>query len=286
MINSKIIITIDTEVGETSKNFDNGFEKLVIGKIENEYYGVFKIMDISEKYGFKCEFFIDVYEYKKFGEENFKKVCKDIDNRNHGVQLHTHPSYAYDKNRINMYEYSLEEQIKIIKEGKELIKKWIGKYPISHRAGNYGANDDTLLALRENGILIDSSFFYKHPNSKINAPTINIPILYKDILQFPVTVIKKFSKRKGIPIPIKYNYVKLDVNGMDKNQILDSIKKLNGKVEYIILFLHSCSFIKTDHTKLDKFEIDYKAIESFENALQFCKKENITSILFKDIIKC
>jgi len=286
VIKSKVIITIDTEVGEKAKNFDGGFEKLVIGDINGEFYGVPKIMELSEKYGFKCEFFVDVYEYKKFGEERFKKLCQDIDKRGHEVQLHTHPSYAYDKDRINMYEYSIEEQIKIIKDGKELIKKWIDKYPIAHRAGNYGANDDTLIALKENGIFIDSSFFYKHPNSKINAPTINTPILYKDVLQFPITVAKHFPRRKGIPIPIKKKYFKLDVNGMDKNKIIQSIKQLQGQVEYIILFLHSSSFIKTDHNKLDRFEVNFKAIESFESALAYCRKENINSILFKDIIKC
>jgi len=282
---SKIIITIDTEVGETAKNFDGGFEKLVMGEIDGEFYGVPKIMDISEKYGFKCEFFVDVYEYKKFGEEKFKKLCQDIDKRRHGVQLHTHPSYAYDKNKINMHQYSLEEQIKIIKDGKELIKNWTDKYPIAHRAGNYGANDETLIALKENSIFVDSSFFYKHSNSKIKAPTINTPILYRDVLQFPITVDRKFPTRKGIPIPIRYNNTKLDVNGMDKDTIVKSIKKLNGKVEYIILFLHSCSFIKTDHKVLDKFDINDKAIESFVSALSFCKKENINTLLFKDIIK-
>jgi len=285
-MNSKLIITIDTEVGEKAKNFKDGFEKLVIGKIGDEFYGVPKIMEISEKYDFKCVFFVDVYEYKRFGEEKFKLLCQEIDKRGHEVGLHSHPSYAYDENRINMYEYSLEEQIKIIKDGKELIKKWIGKYPVAHRAGNYGANDETLIALKENNIFIDSSFFYKHPNSKINAPTINTPVLYKDVLQFPVTVVKKFPRKKGIPIPIKWNYVKLDVNWMNRNTIIESVKALNKNVEYIIIFLHSFSFIKTDYKKLNKFEIDCKAIDSFEGVLSFCRKENINSILFKDIVRC
>ena len=286
MIESKIIITIDTEVGEKAKNYNGGFEKLIMGEIDGEFYGVPKIMEISEKYGFRCEFFVDVYEYKKFGEEKFKKLCQEIDKRDHGVQLHTHPSYAYDKNRINMYEYSLDEQIKIIKDGKELIKNWIGKYPIVHRAGNYGANDDTLIALKENGIFIDSSFFYKHPNSKINVPTINTPVLYKDILQFPVTVIKKFPTRKGIPIPIKYEYIKLDINWMDKDKLIKSIEQLNGKVEYIILFLHSFSFTIRKYTSSSiNLEKDLNAIETFDSTLEFCKNHNIRCVKFDEILK-
>jgi len=283
MVESKIIITVDTEVGERLKNLKNGFEKLILGEINGKYYGVPKIIEIAEKYGYKCEFFVDVYEYKKFGENKFEELCQYISERNHGVQLHTHPSYMYDKNRINMYEYSLKEQIKIIKEGKELIKKWIDKYPIAHRAGNYGADDNTLIALKENGIFIDSSFFYRHPNCKIKSPTINTPILYKDVLEFPITVVKKFPKIKGILIPIRFIYVKIDVNWLNSKEIVKAIKSVKGKVEYIILFLHSFSFVKRD--RLYKFEIDYEAIKSFESALSFCKREGINHILFENLFK-
>jgi len=281
---SKIIITIDTEVGEKAKNLDIGFEKLVLGQVDNKEWGVPFIIESCDKYGFKAEFFIDVYEYKKFGEENFKQLCQDIDVRGHGVQLHTHPSYAYDKNRRDMYEYSLEEQIQIIKDGKELIKKWIGTYPISHRAGNYGANDDTLIALKENNIFIDSSFFYRHPNSKIQAPTINTPILYKDILQFPVTVVKSFPQRLNIPIPLKINYKKLDINGMSLNELKKSIEQLNGKIEYIILFLHSCSFINRNNNQTI-FSKNDDDIESWLNFLLFISKNKFDIVLFKDIVK-
>jgi len=66
-----------------------------------------------------------------------------------------------------MYLYSLDEQIEIIKDGKELVKEWVSEYPVAHRAGGaYGINKDTFTALKENGIPIDSSSFYGHPNCK------------------------------------------------------------------------------------------------------------------------
>lgn len=48
-----------------------------------------------------------------------------------------------------MYLYSLNKQTEIIKDGKELVKEWTGEYPIAHRAGAYGINENTFMALRE-----------------------------------------------------------------------------------------------------------------------------------------
>ncbi|MCW7071762.1 MAG: hypothetical protein OCU12_05510 [Methanophagales archaeon] len=283
MSNSKILITVDTEVGEKAKHVKEGFEKFVLGKIGSHYYGIPKIVEILDRFDFKAEFFVDVYEYKFFGERKYKDLCKFLHENVHGVQLHTHPSYAYDPNRINMYEYSLEEQSKIISEGKELIEKWIGKSPIAHRAGNYGANNNTLTALKENNIKIDSSFFYKQNNCKIQLSTINEPIFYNGVLEVPVTVIKKYPKLFRIPVPFKSNWAKLDINWLSKKKLNKSILSLSNKCKYIILFLHSFSFINYDYLNYIFFEKDPNTLEKFINVLEFIKKSKIETILFKDL---
>ena len=72
MNDTKIIITIDTEVGEKAKHVKEGFEKFVMGKIGNEYYGIPKIVEILDEFNFKAEFFVDVNKYKVFGEEKYE----------------------------------------------------------------------------------------------------------------------------------------------------------------------------------------------------------------------
>jgi len=234
MSKPKIIITIDTEVGEKAKFVKDGFEKFILGKIGEEYWGIPKIVEILNTYGIKGEFFVDVYEDAFFGEENYAKLCQYLNENGHGVQLHTHPSYAYDINRINMHEYSLDEQIRIIGEGKERIIKWIGKAPIAHRAGNYGANNDTLLALKANKIPIDSSFYFGHPNCKMRLATVNDPIYFEQILEIPVSVDVQF-KNLFYFFQIFQKYPrKFDINIMDEQNFEDSIKKF--KSLYFIIF--------------------------------------------------
>ena len=58
-------------------------------------------------------------------------------------------------------------------------------------------------------------------------------------------------------------YIKLDVNAMCPIQICRSIRKLNGRISYMIIFMHSFSFMrwKTD-------EPDERAIVSFQSMLR------------------
>jgi len=281
MSNAKIIITIDTEVGEKAKHVKDGFEKFILGKISSYYYGVPKIVEILDRFGFKAEFFVDVYEYKFFGEEKYKNLCSFLHEKGHGVQLHTHPSYAYDPNRINMYEYSLEEQSKIISEGKELIEKWIGKSPIAHRAGNYGADNNTLIALKENDVKIDSSFFYKHKNCKIQLSTINDPILYDGVLEVPITVIKRYPKFLSIPIPIRANLVKLDINWLSYQELKEGLQKI--KSECIIFFLHSSSFILRDEFLTGVKDSNNRDLQKFIRLMAFIQDNSCDVIGFDQL---
>lgn len=272
MAKPKIIITIDTEVGEKAKFVKEGFEKYVLGKIGNEYWGVPKIVEVLKRFGFMGEFFIDVYEDAFFGEEKYAHLCQYLDKRGHGVQLHTHPSYVYDINRMNMYEYSLEEQIKIIREGNNRIEKWIGKLPIAHRAGNYGANNNTLLALRSNNISIDSSFYYRHPNCKIKLKTINDPLVYKQIIEIPVSVNICYKDFFHMFPFFHIHPNKFDINTMDSNSMKNRILSYSSNI--LIIFLHSSSFIKRDINSTSVLGINKFAFENFLSIMNFFSLNN------------
>ena len=283
MNNSKIIITVDTEVGEKAKLDNEGFDKFIMGKIGNEYYGIKKIVEIMDDYKFKGEFFVDVYESKRFGEDRFEELCIYLHKKGHGVQLHTHPSYAFDINRINMFEYSLDEQIEIISYGKELIKKWIGKYPIAHRAGNYGANNDTLSALVNNRIEIDSSYYHSHNNCKIQISTINDIKVNEGLIEIPITVIKKGVEIHGFSMPIMQNWLKLDINWLSIKELKRSVEKIDS--QYIIIFLHSSSFIHRDESLTKIKKANKTDLKKFNDLLSFFKNNSYVVIGFDQLLK-
>ncbi len=118
-------------------------------------YGVPLILNILQDNKSKATFYLNVYEITKHGEEEIKRIASEIVSQNQDLQLHTHPMPMYGKYGMSLFKSS--EQEKILRKGKELLYKWTGKNVVAHRAGGYLGNTDTIHALKEVGIYVDSS---------------------------------------------------------------------------------------------------------------------------------
>jgi hypothetical protein len=260
----QILITCDTEVGELHAGKTDAFEIFIKGETGGMEVGVRLINDLASKYGAAVEHFVDVYPYERYGEHKFEQICRDIIWDGHGVNLHTHPSGKYDKNRKFMRQYSLDEQIEIINFGKQKIKEWTGM-----DVGGYGANDDTLRALRINDIFIDSSFFYKNINCAINYDYVNKISKKCGVLQLPVTVYEK-QKRYSF-IKIKSSFQKFDFRyGSSMDEILKAIDLMPENC-IVVLFLHSFNFLNLKYNFKDKkyinISINDKLINEYKRLL-------------------
>jgi len=265
----QILITCDTEVGELHAGRADAFDIFIKGEVQSGEVGVKLINDLASEYSATVEHFVDVYPYERYGECKFKRLCCDIIRGGHGVNLHTHPSGRYDKNRKFMWQYSLDEQTEIVNFGKQKIKEWIGMDVLAHRAGGYGANDDTVQALKFNGIFIDSSFFYKNENCKINYDYINKASEKNCVLQLPISVYEK-QKRFSF-IKTKSSFQKFDFRyGSSADEILKAIDLMPENC-IIVLFLHSFNFLNLKYSFKDKkyvtISINDKLINEYKRLL-------------------
>jgi len=284
---SQILITVDTEIGELGKNRPDAFETFIEGKINGREVGYRFIMDVLGKYNVRGEFFVDVYPYEYVGESKFANLCTNITKRGHNVQLHTHPAMAFDRKRIYMHQYSFEEQVKILELGKHKIKEWIGKYPIVHRAGGYGINEDTFRALEEVGIYYDSSYFYRNTNCKFQSSIKNKLFKVGNITEIPVTVFEKIVDYKilGIKVLSQERFRKLDIRyGATVDEIQEVVHK-SDKNDIVILFLHSFNFLNLPYNfskkEYGKISINDILIEKFKKILNWISlQENCRFVTF------
>lgn len=266
----KIIITCDTEIGELGVFLNKSFEVFIEAKVEKKEVGYRLINSIAEKYDVKIEHFVDIYPYEKYGENRFSKLCNDILRSGHRLGLHTHPSSKYDKNRKYMHQYSLDEQIEIIRFGKDKIREWTGIDVISHRCGGYGINKDTLKALSKNGIYIDSSYFKDHTNCLLKSRYSNKPHFIGNILEIPVTTYKRqdklpFNRQRDVTTKLDIRY------GSSVDDIIEVIKNApNDSV--IILFLHSFNFLNLPFNfrtqKYGRITVNQKLINDYKLLLK------------------
>lgn len=280
-----VVISIDAET-TSHDNLSITLPDQLDLKIDQIECGITKMMDICDKHDVKATFFLNVYEYKKYGEAMLKKIAKFMDVRGFDVQLHTHPQWAYDNKRNMMYQYSLNEQIEIIKDGRSLIKKWIGKDTVIHRAGAYSANEDTLKALNENQIFYDSSFRYKYPTCLLQDLDLkkNFISISTGVYQIPVNVfyLERYAKWLNFLRPFNV-IVKYDIDSIDSETMIKAIDKgIEHQFDVIVLFLHSYSFIN-EYTEDNKVP-DIVDIQEFDDVLDYIKKKGLEIVTFGSFI--
>ena len=314
----KIFITIDVEtsIGGAFAKPDKlrpvGADKRIYGQIGNREFGIPLIIDILNKHNLKATFFVEPFCSFYFGEKIIKEICHYILNRGHDVQLHLHPNYQIFKcpdwqeraKRKELFpdiiaKYTLDEQINLIKQGKKILEKY-GVKPIAFRAGCFGANLNTLMALKENDFLIDSSYnlsflgktCFLHPlhlTSHLSRFTSHLSPLTSHVLRLTphlsrLTYLNDLTLINGIyELPIT-NYYDFKIGNFKRLRTLDicavsfyEMKKilryaLKKGPKHITFILHSFSLIKKRDVQYKTARPNFIVINRFKKLCEFLSR--------------
>ncbi len=118
------------------------------------------------RHGLKAVFFVDPMPALLWGKEAITDVIAPILDHGHDVQLHIHTEWlalAGNANPIgqrtgdNIKDFTFDEQCALLDYAAATLMAAGAPRPIAFRAGNYGANDDTLRALAQTGLTHDTS---------------------------------------------------------------------------------------------------------------------------------
>lgn len=168
-----VFLTVDVEIwcdgwDDIDQKFPGAFESYIYGRTNNGDYGLPFQLDLLNQYNLKAVFFIEPLFAARFGIEPLKEIVEIIKSNGHEIQLHMHPEWVDEAKediiqnskikRQHMKLYSLNEQKVLIKKGLDLLSLAGVTHINAFRAGGFGANNDTLKALKENGIEIDCSY--------------------------------------------------------------------------------------------------------------------------------
>ena len=167
-----LYITIDTEYsfglarrmrgGGRAENFASA----IIGTTPSGPRGIHYQMDQFDAHGIKAVFFVDSMPALVWGTEAIADIVAPVVARGHDVQLHLHTEWlelAGSANPLgtatggNLRDFGFEQQCTLIDYAQRVLIAAGAPTPVAFRAGNYGANDDTLRALAALGISYDTS---------------------------------------------------------------------------------------------------------------------------------
>ncbi|PXW78441.1 hypothetical protein C7451_102112 [Blastomonas natatoria] len=167
---TKVQYTVDTELSlklfQEGASAQQNYDSSIAGKCRDGEFGIFYQMDRLEAYGLTGVFFVDPFPALVYGPGVIAKIVEPILKRGHEVQLHIHTEWLefardHELEHLrgrNIADFPLEDQIRLLDQARALLMIAGAPRPTAFRAGNFGANDDTLRALSELSVRFDSSF--------------------------------------------------------------------------------------------------------------------------------
>lgn len=173
MYKLNVLMTVDVECWPQNdyplgKDIREQIAYHVFGETQSkEALGINWQMDIMSQHGFRGVFFVESLCATRGFHQCLRDVVTSIQSRGHDIELHVHtewfgfpPAQSLIGNKCaqHLKDYSLEEQVTIIAAAKKALEECGVDSIVAFRAGNFGADENTLKAAKTVGIQIDSSY--------------------------------------------------------------------------------------------------------------------------------
>ncbi len=169
-----VFITVDTELWPRMPDWRQSalaqeMEYYIFGRTPNGDYGLPFQMDLLNAHGLKAVFFVEPLFASAVGLEPLRRIVDLIRGHGHDIQLHMHTEWLYKTDSImpgrtgqNIADFSVDDQAQLLKRGIENFAACGVQNLRAFRAGNFGANLDTLRALARHNILFDTSYNFTY----------------------------------------------------------------------------------------------------------------------------
>jgi len=207
-----VFITIDTEITapysdrwrETGLSFE--LARDIHGRTRSGDFGIGHQMRVMNEHGLEGVFFVEALCADAAGDAPLAEIVATVQEHGHEVQLHLHtewlrrlaePLPGVARTGQNIRDFPLEEQVALLRRGAENLRRAGAPAPVAYRAGNYGADEDTLRALARTGIRYDTSYNFTYADAACGLGTLGTlrqPRSAHGLLEFPITY---FRDRPG-----------------------------------------------------------------------------------------
>lgn len=285
----KIFLTIDTEVWEFYQDIQKNVSSGLWGVTEEGEYGLNYQLETFEKYNLKATFFVEPFFSYHSGEKPLKSAINNIQLANQEVGLHIHTEWLSGVDKLpfnldilhrNIGDFNFSSQLQLISHARSMISNYTNNNICCFRAGNYGADNNTLKALHELEVTFDTSYNEPYLNNSCRIITdkyLTFPKLISNTVEIPVSNFNDYPNHKR----------HLQLSACSFSEIKDVLLS-NWQAEQFscVIVLHSFEWIKRDRKK-NIHSLDKVCLKRF---LKLCKylaenTDKFETLHFKDINK-
>ena len=162
---TQVLITVDTELSALLHQRGATPEANLAASVTGDY-GIGWQMECLARHGLKAVYFVDPMPALVYGPAIVARMVAPILAQGHDVQLHIHTEWLAwamqspvgNRRGKNIADFSLADQLVLLDWARATLVAAGAPCPTVFRAGNFGANDDTLRALAALGFAWDASF--------------------------------------------------------------------------------------------------------------------------------
>jgi hypothetical protein len=205
------------------------------------------------------------------GIEPVREMVQRVRQGGHDVQLHLHTEWLGrmpepllpGRAGQHLRHFSEEEQTLLVGTALERLVEAGGDRPMAFRAGNYGANLDTLRALARNGILFDTSYNPAYLDSACDMPREGLllqPEPWLGVVEFPITFVRTFTGRRR---PLQLTACS---SGEIEQGLWQAWRRGWG---FVVLVWHSFELIRGRNAPPYQARLDRIALRRFERLCRF-----------------
>jgi peptidoglycan/xylan/chitin deacetylase (PgdA/CDA1 family) len=204
---TRVYITIDTEyssgfcTGRSRAERAENYARCIACLTPDGPVGITHKLDLLQEYGQKAVFFVDPMPALIWGIAAIEDVVAPILEAGQDVQLHCHTEWlaiagadnplSSGRTGQNIADFPLDEQLELLSYARDVLIAAGAPPPVAFRAGNYGANDDTLRALAALGLTYDTSHTPALPDAcRISLGSdVRDPVEHCGVIEVPVGTI-------------------------------------------------------------------------------------------------
>ena len=292
-----VFLTVDTEIWpfctgwpttplpSTKTDFSDEINRYVDGVTLVGDFGVPFQTRLLNEHGLKATYFVEALAASVIGMGALQHIVGLVQDSGQEVGLHVHTEWLGDiptlglPRRQNIHEYGMAEQARIIAAAAENLRQCGVTTAPAFRAGNFGANSETLHALRENGFAFDTS---------LNVPCLGAacqmaelgecrqPVRHHGVWEFPVTYFSDY--------PGHYRHMQLCACSFAEMREALLWAWRNGWCSFVIV-LHSFELLK-NHNRPETALLPNKIVVSrFEKLCRFlaANPDKFRAAVFSDL---
>ncbi|MFH2002364.1 MAG: hypothetical protein ABIK28_22015, partial [Planctomycetota bacterium] len=182
----------------SGRAFREEFDRFIYGRTPKGDFGLPFQLEMLKEYDLKGVFLVDALFASVFGVEYLREITDLILDAKQEVQLHIHTEWVEKCDNLlgagkrgrNIRDFSLDDQERIICEALDNMRACGLDSLRAFRAGNFGANWDTLRALGRNDILYDTSYNIPYLGTTCDLatePPLCQPRKYGKVFEFPIS---------------------------------------------------------------------------------------------------